>query len=144
MSRKGLPSPALDVGSGSGILAIATLLLGDGKCTAVDNDPEAVEAARMNARLNHVEACLDVRKGTAASVRRSFPLVLANLEYRIFLTEAERIARRVAAGGTLLISGLLEGQERDTQALFKDLHRVKMKVRDGWVMIKLSRHSPRP
>lgn len=103
----------LDVGTGSGILALVALVLGAARADALDVDEEAVAVARENAERNGLSERLRVRAGSAADAAGLYPLVLANIEARILLPMAEDLAARVAPGGTLVLSGILEG-ERDS------------------------------
>lgn len=98
----------LDVGCGSGVLAIAAALLGAGAVTAVDVDPEAVAATRANADRNGV--ALTVEPGSAADVAGRFDVVVANLLIGVQRVLAPALDTRVAPGGTLVISGLLTTQ----------------------------------
>lgn len=108
--RRGAKS-LLDVGTGSGILAIAAAKLGYGPVEALDLDPEAVKVARANARLNGVGRQIrfqraDVRRLPARPARR-YAVVGANLLADLLTTEVDRLTRRVAAGGTLVLAGIL-------------------------------------
>ena len=102
----------LDVGCGSGILAIACLLLGARSARAIDVDPEAPRVARENARLNGVEAGLEADASPVEVIARRYPLVLANIESRVLVPMARALIARVQPGGVLILSGLLV-QERD-------------------------------
>jgi ribosomal protein L11 methyltransferase len=102
----------LDVGTGSGILALAAIALGAARAVAIDVDPEAVDVARENAERNGLGARVEARVGTASDAGGRFPLVLANIEARVLLPIAEEIAAKVAPSGALILSGILAG-ERD-------------------------------
>jgi ribosomal protein L11 methyltransferase len=100
----------VDVGSGSGILALAALRLGATSALCVDVNPEAVEIARRNGALNREEDRLGHRCGTAADVGgEAFDLVVANIGGEALLDEAADVAALVRPGGRLLVSGLLAG-----------------------------------
>jgi ribosomal protein L11 methyltransferase len=101
----------LDVGSGSGILAIAALLLGAGRAVAVDPDPLAVDASRENAARNGVDGRIELRLGGIEAVPAGrFPLVLANLLAPLLIELAPALAERTGDAGTLLASGVLAEQ----------------------------------
>ena len=96
----------LDVGTGTGILALAAARLG-AKVLAIDIDPEAVAAALDNVRLNALEDVVWVESTPLTSLRQQFALILANLTAADLAHWAEALAGRVLSGGTLIISGFL-------------------------------------
>jgi len=101
------PSRVLDIGTGTGILAIAAARLGASLVVGSDYDPEALLSARHHARLNQVPLALVNGDGGAAFQPRSFDLVLANLSAPLLRAHAPGIAGLVAPAGTLVLSGLL-------------------------------------
>ncbi|MDO8616937.1 MAG: 50S ribosomal protein L11 methyltransferase [Dehalococcoidia bacterium] len=107
----------LDLGCGSGILAIAAAKLGAARVAALDTDPQAVKAARENAAANGVLDVLEVREGTleAETSRRdvstggeTFDLILANISGLALERLAPALAAALAGGGSLIASGFLE------------------------------------
>jgi ribosomal protein L11 methyltransferase len=101
----------LDVGTGSGILAIAAAKLGAGQVLAIDLDPFAVKAAQVNARANGVEDIVRSQEGTLAGGSEALPpfqLVLANLSGQTVEAMAPLLARALAPAGWLVASGFLE------------------------------------
>ena len=133
----------LDIGTGTGILAIAALKLGAPAAVAIDVDPDAVSAAQVNAGRNGC-AGLTVRLAEPQEVRERFPLVLANLLTHTHLALASEYARLVAPGGSLVLGGMLDHEdERVTQALagagFTPRSRLAL---DGWASRWLE--APRP
>jgi ribosomal protein L11 methyltransferase len=102
----------LDLGTGSGVLAIAAAKLGAREIVALDTDPVACRVARENARRNRVGRRVRVRHGSlAACAARGFDLAVANLTARDLAEVLPELARRVRPGGLLVLSGLLRGQE---------------------------------
>lgn len=98
----------LDLGSGSGILAIAALRLGAAHAVCVDVNPEAVACARRNGIANGVDDRLEHRSGSADDLAgECFDLVIANIGGEILLDKAEGIVPLARPGGRLLLSGLL-------------------------------------
>jgi ribosomal protein L11 methyltransferase len=99
-----------DFGCGSGILAIAALLLGAGHAVAMDIDPQAVTATRSNAEQNGVAANI-----TASTVRpdTEFDLVFANILAAPLIDNAEWLCQRLRDGASLLLSGILINQVDD-------------------------------
>lgn len=133
----------LDVGTGTGILAIAALKLGAPTALAIDVDPDAVAAAQVNARRNGCTG-LTVRLAEPREVGGHFPLVLANLLTHTHLALASQYARLVTPGGSLVLGGMLEDEDgRVGQALtgagFTPRSRLAL---DGWASLRLDAPSP--
>ena len=111
----------LDVGTGSGVLAIAALLLGAARVDAVDIEPVAVRSAGENARRNGVADRLRVAEGSVgpdAPFTATYDLVLANIIARILIGLAPPLAVAVAPGGTLVLSGIIESREPAVRRAF--------------------------
>lgn len=111
------PRRILDLGTGSGILAMAAARLLHRRVLAVDIEPWSVRVARQNARLNRLSHLVDVRLGNGwrtAAVRGAGPydLVFANILARPLCAMARDLANRLAPGGTAILSGLLRTQSR--------------------------------
>ncbi|HEU0011196.1 MAG TPA: 50S ribosomal protein L11 methyltransferase, partial [Verrucomicrobiae bacterium] len=104
----------LDIGTGSGILAIAAVKLGYRPVVAYDADAEAVRVARANARQNGVARRLQLaqRDLTREPLRivQKFDMVCANLILDLLLSERDRIVNRVRPGGALVLAGILRTQ----------------------------------
>ncbi|GAB4207622.1 MAG: 50S ribosomal protein L11 methyltransferase [Sandaracinaceae bacterium] len=108
----------LDVGCGSGILAIGALLLGAAKADGIDIDDESMQASAENAAANGVGGRLSVSKRPVGQVRGLFEIVLANIESRVLVPLAPAIAARVAPAGTLVLSGLLFHEEDEIREAY--------------------------
>ena len=125
----------LDVGCGSGILAIAALKLGAARAVGVDNDPQALAASRDNAQRNDVGDRLTVFAPEDAPDARS-DVVVANILASALDELAETIAARVKPGGLLALSGILYGQQDELlaryAAWFDDLRVAR---REDWLRI---------
>jgi len=136
--KSGTRQSFLDIGTGSGILAIAAAKLGFGPVDALDFDPEAVRTARGNARINRVQAKLKIRPGDAtkfsARPARKYDLVCANLISDLLIAERWRIAARLVQGGTLVVAGVLKSEFQEVQAAFEDvgLNLVSSKTEKEW------------
>jgi ribosomal protein L11 methyltransferase len=131
----------LDVGTGSGILALAAAALGARFVAAIDLDPEASAAAVANAARNWMEGRIHVAQGGPHAVSGRFDLVLANLTAAILAVVAKDLAARVASGGRLLASGFVAGDAERIGALF---HRHGLRpeggARDGgWALVSFIR-----
>jgi ribosomal protein L11 methyltransferase len=125
----------LDVGCGSGVLAVVAAALG-ATVTAVDVDPEAVRATAANARANGVAVAVSDLPLT--EVNDAFDLVCANLLAPIVLALAPELRRVVAGAGTLVVSGLLAGRWRPVAAALAPLEVRSVGERDGWASLVLS------
>ncbi len=103
---KGRRSEALvDVGCGSGILALAGLKLGVDRAVAVDISPQAVVMSRVNAELNHVKDRVRLVQGSAEAINGSFDLVLANLPMPILTDKLAELVRLSGDEASLVLSG---------------------------------------
>ena len=130
----------LDVGTGSGILAVAAARLGAGSVVATDVDALAVDAARQTVRQNRLVERVEVREGSVPS-GDGFDVVVANLTADILQYLAGDLAGSVGAGGKLIASGLI-GARRDEVALAfgeAGLAVVDVRLEDEWAALLLSR-----
>ena len=109
----------LDLGCGTGILAIAAALLGAKPVVAVDIDPRAVEVTRENARLNN--ANLEVYQGSLDKARGSFHLIMANVQGDILMDLARDMVSRLSPRGTLLLSGVAFHENYQVLLTFRQL-----------------------
>lgn len=131
----------LDVGSGSGILAIAADLLGAGAALGVDTDPETVPIARENARLNRSRAHFEAR-GLSSSDRAD--LVVANLHAELHVELAPAYAQALAPGGKLLITGILaERSEIVMPAIFGWFEQLSWRDEGEWRLLEAVRNEDR-
>ena len=102
------PITALDVGTGSGILAIALAKLGASKVLALDTDPIALRAAQVNVRHNRVGRVVRLSNGGLGGIKDSFTVVVANLTAETIVDLASLLQKRVSAEGYLILSGILK------------------------------------
>jgi ribosomal protein L11 methyltransferase len=110
------PWTLLDVGTGSGILAIYGIQLGAKQVVAVDTDPEAIRWAGQNIRLNHAAEAIRLSQEPVEQMREKFSLICANLILGEILRLMPSLSRLVEAGGWLILSGILENQVREVTA----------------------------
>jgi ribosomal protein L11 methyltransferase len=123
----------LDYGCGSGILAIAALKLGAGSARAVDIDPLALEAARYNARQNHVE--LEVL-GAEEALPGAARITVANILANPLRMLAPVICTHTESGGRIALSGILEQQAAEVIAAYRPWADLAATVNDsGWVLV---------
>jgi len=115
----------LDIGTGSGILAIAAAKLGYSPVHAFDFDPEAVRVARANARGNGVGQKLRISRGDVAKLPirpgRKYDLICANLISTLLISERRRMVKRLSQGGTLVLAGILKPEFPGVQKVFEKL-----------------------
>jgi ribosomal protein L11 methyltransferase len=140
----------LDVGTGSGILAIAAAKLGARRVLAVDPDPIAVDAATANARRNRVTRRVRARLGSVPTRDRPFEIVLANLIASLLVDLAVDLAGELAPRGTLIASGIFVDREADVRDAFEAAGLgVTARAAEGdWVLLEATRPAngdePRP
>ena len=132
----------LDVGTGTGILAICASKLGFIEAVGVDTDPLAVDAAVRNIRLNNLEN-ISVKGGDIAAVDGKFDFVAANLLSDIIIAIAPQLADRVREHGIILLSGMISGQEEEIGVLMEKLGlKCLEQFADGiWVSLVLQQTS---
>ncbi len=142
--RNERPRNALDVGTGSAVLAIAIAKLAPIAVLATDIDPIATKVARENVRLNGVAA--RVRCETAVGMRHAdivnrapFDLIVANILARPLMELAPKLAAQLASGGSVILSGILANQRQRVLAAYRQqaLFHVKTLWRNGWVTLHL-------
>ena len=133
----------LDVGCGSGILAIAALKLGATTALGLDTDPIAIEATIANARRNRLVRRLRARDGSLPSGEPGFDVVLANLIAGLLVPLAPALHDELLRGGSLLASGIFVDREAEVGAAFEaaDLE-VTGRSREGdWVALEAVRRA---
>jgi ribosomal protein L11 methyltransferase len=143
--RNHSPRNALDLGTGSGVLAIAVAHLAKIPVLATDIDPVATKVARENVPLN--KAASYVRCETATGFHRAeirnaapFDLIVANILARPLMQLAPQLARHLARGGQVILSGILAEQRHKVLAAYRTqgLFHRKTLWRNGWVTLHLS------
>jgi ribosomal protein L11 methyltransferase len=133
----------LDIGCGSGILALYAHLLGAGMIYAVDKDLDAVLNAKKNADLNRSDniglICIDLR-----DIRGVFDVVLANIDIKTFSEYSEKVASLVRRDGFLFISGILRKNKDHLLHLFQGWNLVRDYQKNSWCGFLLSRQNQNP
>jgi ribosomal protein L11 methyltransferase len=109
----------LDVGCGSGILAMAALKLGAARALGLDTDPIAIEATTANARRNALVRRMRAREGSLPSGEPPFDVVLANLIAGLLVPLAASLRDELRPGGVLLASGIFVDREGDVRTAFE-------------------------
>ena len=133
----------LDVGTGSGILAIAAARLGAVEVVATDIDPQAVAAARENIARNELTAKVQVHEGSFPARRTPFDVVVVNILHHVILNLLDQgLWEYVRPGGDLLLSGIIRPHETEvllavTARGGRIAHRL---VEEDWVALRVTRH----
>lgn len=144
--RREHPRNALDLGTGSAVLAIALAKLAHIPVLATDIDPIAVRVAAANARLNRVQALVECVTAPGFhhpifAARAPFDLIVANILARPLMRLAPEMAAHIALGGSLVLSGILERQRDAVVSAYvgQSFRHVRTLHREGWVTIHLKR-----
>jgi ribosomal protein L11 methyltransferase len=134
----------LDVGTGSGILAMAALRLGAGSATAIDHDQVAIDCAQGYAQQNGFGRELDLRAVPLEALatfegNRTFTLITANLDRGTLLANAPLLATHLERGARLLLSGLLKEDRADIAAAYGLVGGSvrDCREREGWVALEI-------
>jgi len=129
----------LDVGTGSGLLAIAARKLGAGRVAANDDDPVAVAVARENAARNGAQ--LELTGDPPGAIAGAFDLVVANILANVLVELAPGLAARMAPGGELVLAGILVPQEEEVRAPFvsQGLLPLAGERRGEWSLLRFRR-----
>jgi ribosomal protein L11 methyltransferase len=139
----GSPAPArlLDVGTGSGILAIAGRLLGVPRAVTLDLDAQALPDVRRNFALSGLGAPPAIVRGGPECLRGTFALVLANIVSEVLLAHRATLSGLTAPDGCLILSGILEPERAALVDAFAALGfaPVHERSREGWVALCLRR-----
>lgn len=131
--------PVLDVGSGSGILSIACLLLGASSARAIDVDPDVAAVANENAHSNGVQERLSADATPLTAISGQYPLVLANIESKVLVPYAQDLCARVQPGGVLILSGLLTRERADLLAAYANMTVLETPELGDWIGLALRR-----
>lgn len=131
----------LDVGTGTGVLCFVALRRGAQHAVGIDIDEVAVEAAQRNAELNELASMCHFSAVPVAELDETYELVVANIDAVTLQALAPDLLARLAPGGTLYVTGLLEEQEQEVSGRFTALGaRVELRETDGdWVLLGLVR-----
>jgi precorrin-6B methylase 2 len=135
-----LPVPrVLDVGTGSGVLALAALKMGAARAVGVDLDAGAIASAAANADLNGLGPRLRLVRGDVRCLRGSWPLVVANILAASLVEMSSDLAPRVARGGRLVLSGVTAGLASEVERAYlrAGLRRDDIQERSGWAALVL-------
>jgi len=131
----------LDVGTGSGVLALLGRAAGAGRTLGIDVDPKAVAAARENAALNPDAGAVELETTPLADVTGWFDVVVANITESTLFELAPELARVTAPGGRLIVTGLVAGDTTRLEDRLAEagLCRRALKEQAEWVLLELER-----
>jgi ribosomal protein L11 methyltransferase len=129
----------LDVGTGSGLLAIAAAKLGATRVVGTENDPVALEVAKENAARNGVRC--EWTMAVPSAIEGTFEVVVANILANTLVALAPELAPRLEPGGVLFLSGILAGQEDEVRAAYlaEGLLDVEDRADGEWRLLALRR-----
>ncbi|MBF0219581.1 MAG: 50S ribosomal protein L11 methyltransferase [Gammaproteobacteria bacterium] len=131
----------IDYGCGSGVLALAALLLGAAQVYGVDTDPQALAATLENGRRNQVAARLQVSHPDLTQESPQVPLLLANILSAPLITLAPYFAKRVVPAGEIVLSGILSEQWQAVAAAYQPYFVLQPPTfLEGWVRLAGQRH----
>ena len=136
----------LDLGTGSGILAIAAAKLG-GEVLAIDNDRTALKTALENVAANEVQSRVHVVQGSLAEAERTYDVVFVNILAQVIVKMlAEGLVTRVRSDGTVVTSGILSHQKPEVDAALKQAGLVLSDdwQQEDWVCVAAKNREPRP
>lgn len=129
----------LDVGTGSGVLALTALMRGVPRAVGLDIDADALKAAAENARLNNLADRLELVLGGPDAVSGSWPVVVANVLAAPLIEMAPVLVRRVGHRGRLILSGIPWSLESEVRHAYMRLgmRHIRSETRAGWTVVVL-------
>ena len=145
MSATGNVTRHLDIGCGSGVVAVAALLLGAAGAHGLDIEEAAIERTLRNAGVNAVASCCSAASTPIGELVEgalggapAHDIVVANILAPVLIGEAAAIARTVGPGGVLILSGFVSEQAERIRAAYADLSVVATRTEGAWVALMLS------
>ena len=132
--KKGMRT--LDVGMGTGILAIASIKLGAKYALAIDNDEWSFENANENCRFNNVSKKVEINLSEIEQVKEdNFDIILANIQKNVLVDINKEIIKRLSKNGITILSGLLIEDERDIVDKYKELELIERETMGDWLAL---------
>jgi ribosomal protein L11 methyltransferase len=131
------PDCILDVGTGSGILALAALKMGVPRAVGIDVDADSLKAAAENAQLNQLSDRLELILGGPDLVKGSWPIVVANILTAPLIEMAPVLVQRLEKRGHLILSGIRASLESEVRRAYQHcgVRQMNGKVRSGWTVL---------
>ena len=134
-----VPESILDVGTGSGVLALAALTMGVPGAVGLDIDADALRVAEENARLNNLSRRLQLVPGGPEAASGVWPLVVANVLAAPLMEMAPVLVRRVGTRGRIILSGISSALESDVRQTYQrfGMRHFRSEIRNGWTVLVL-------
>jgi len=137
----GIPESILDVGTGSGVLALIALMKGVPRAVGLDIDADALNTAAEHARMNNMESRLQLVLGGPDAVDGAWPLVVANMLAAPLMELAPVLVRRVGSRGRLILSGIPWSLELEVRQTYEwlGMRHVRSEKSGGWTVVVVQR-----
>lgn len=128
----------LDVGCGSGVLAVGACVLGASRATAIDISPASVPTTRANAEANGVADRLEASTTPLSQIDGPYDIVVANILAPVLIELADDLRRVVDPSGVVVLSGVLADHHEHVEAALRPLQRTHRATLDGWAAITMT------
>ncbi|GAB6282995.1 MAG: 50S ribosomal protein L11 methyltransferase [Ignavibacterium sp.] len=128
----------LDVGTGTGILAIAAIKLGASYALGIDNDEWSIENSIENIKRNNVEDKIEIELNEISNINKNeFDLIVANIQKNILMEIAKEIKKKCKENGFIILSGLLKDDQKDIQDKYEKIgfKFIEQKSLEEWLVI---------
>jgi ribosomal protein L11 methyltransferase len=125
----------LDVGCGSGVLAVTAARLGAGSVLGIDIEPEALVVTSANAALNRVSAVVGTSTASIEDLEAVFDVIVANIGASTLIQMASALQSRLARGGWMALSGLSPAQVSKVAAAYREVEVVSIPTDDDWAAV---------
>ena len=139
LSNKEEMASCVDLGTGSGVLVIAAVLMGVNRGVGIDMDPNAIAEAKENVRLNGLTEKIDIHSKSVEEISGTFPLILANLRYTALIHFFPAIAGMCIKNGYLVMSGIKPDEMSEVLSVYAEqkFRRLFLEKENGWAGIVL-------
>lgn len=128
----------LDIGTGTGILAIASIKLGASYALGIDNDEWSIENSMENIKRNNVEDKIEIELNEISNIdKNKFDLIIANIQKNILMEIANEIKRKCKENGFIILSGLLKDDQNDIQSKYENIgfEFIEQKSLEEWIVM---------
>lgn len=128
----------LDIGTGTGILAIASIKLGASYALGIDNDEWSIENSMENIKRNNVEDKIEIELNEISNINKNkFDLIIANIQKNILMEIANEIKRKCKENGFIILSGLLKDDQNDIQSKYENIgfEFIEQKSLEEWIVM---------
>ena len=138
------PSRVLDVGTGTGILAMAAACFGADQVMAIDNDPEAVSIAKHNVHENHFDWNIGISTRPVEDLQGPYDLICVNIVHDVLVEMAPTLSRLAENNSRIILSGILHGdQEKNLEKVYLEqgMHLIRTEYEEEWAALLLQKSS---